>query len=48
MNETSPLLNNPAVNAFKKLQTKVFLGVHIGVYQPCPALKPNLDPNRLG
>ena len=34
MNETSPLLNNPAVNAFKKLQTKVFLGVHIGVYQP--------------
>ena len=39
MNETSPLLNNPAVNAFKKLQTKVFLGVHIGVYQPCPDLK---------
>ena len=23
------------------------LGVHIGVYQPCPDLKRNLDPKRL-
>jgi hypothetical protein len=34
MNQTSPHLNYPAVNAFKKLQTKIYLGVHIGVYQP--------------
>ena len=35
MNQTSPHLNYPAVNALKELQTNVrfFLGVHIGVYQ---------------
>jgi len=48
MNKTSPLLNNPAVNVFKELQTKIYLGVHIGVYQGYYNVKRTLDPTWLG
>jgi len=35
MNQTSPPLTYPAVNALKALHTrKTFLDFHIGVYQP--------------
>ena len=43
MNQTSPPLTYPAVNALKALHTrKTFLDFHIGVYQPCPDLKRTL------
>jgi hypothetical protein len=48
MNKKSPLLNNPAVNVFKELQIKIYLGVHIGVYQAYYNVKRTLDPTWLG
>jgi hypothetical protein len=41
------MANAYLVGSYNKVILSGDLGVHIGVYKPCPDLKRNLDPKRL-
>jgi hypothetical protein len=41
------MANAYLVGIYNKVILSGDLGVHIGVYQPCPVLKRTLDPKRL-